>query len=255
MIDALIHTADSDAMSSTPPDPPGAYDLLTTQEGYDRWAAIYDSEDNPLIALEEPQVDRLLGDVGGLSLLDVGCGTGRHSLRFASRGAIVTGVDFSSEMIRRATEKRGADRVRFVQHDLTKALPFERASFDRVTCCLVFDHIADVTSLFREMVRVCRPAGSIVVSIMHPAMMLKGIQARFMDPVTGRETRPASEPNAISDYVMGAMRAGLSITAMSEHAVDEALAARSPRAAKYLNWPMLLMMRLTTDTLAHNPHG
>ena len=245
MFDALIHTADSDAMSGTPPDPPSAYDLLTTQAGYDRWAAIDDSEDNPLIALEEPQVDRLLGDVAGLSVLDVGCGTGRHSLRIASQGATVTGVDFSSEMIRRATENKWADHVRCMQHDLAKPLPFERATFDRVTCCLVFDHIADVTGLFREMGRVCRPAGAIVTSIMHPSMMLKGIQARFIDPVTGRETRPASEPNRISDYVMGALGAGLRITAMSEHAVDAALAARSPRAAKYLNWPMLLMMKLS----------
>ena len=50
--------------------------ILSTREGYDRWAAIYDSDGNPLVALEEPWMDRLLGDVRGLAVLDVGCGTG-----------------------------------------------------------------------------------------------------------------------------------------------------------------------------------
>ena len=75
-------------------------------------------------------------------------------------------------------------------------------------------------------------------------MMLLGLSARFVDPRTGRETRPQSHPNQISDFVMAAMRAGLTIDHLSEHAVDDALAARSPRAAKYLGWPMLLLMRL-----------
>jgi len=43
---------------------------------------------------------------------------------------------------------------------------------------------------------------------------------------------------------MGVVRSGLRLEHMSEHAVDDALAARSPRVAKYLGWPLLLLMRL-----------
>ena len=53
--------------------------VLPTKEGYDRWSEIYEEDGNPLILLEEPHVERLLGNVTGLSILDVGCGTGRHS--------------------------------------------------------------------------------------------------------------------------------------------------------------------------------
>ena len=49
---------------------------LPTQAGYDRWAAIYDHDANPLQALEGPRVRELLGDVRGLTVLDLGCGTG-----------------------------------------------------------------------------------------------------------------------------------------------------------------------------------
>src|ERR1051325_2796348 len=83
----------------------GEYEILPTQEGYDRWAEIYDGEDNPLIALETPEIQRLLGDVSGKRIADVGCGTGRHAVGLARSGASVTALDFSEGMLSRAREK------------------------------------------------------------------------------------------------------------------------------------------------------
>src|SRR5262245_8338400 len=110
-------------MESTPVS--DAIDRLPTREGYDRWAAIYDVEQNPLVVLEEPHVDQLMGDVRGLKVIDVGCGTGRHALRLAAQGAHVTAVDFSGEMLAKARAKQAAAAVRFVQHDLSHRLPFD----------------------------------------------------------------------------------------------------------------------------------
>lgn len=219
-------------------------DHLSTREGYDRWAEVYDTDGNPLIAMEEPEVDRLLGDVSGRAVADIGCGTGRHALRLAAQGARVTAVDFSEQMLAKARTKPGAGAITFVCHDLAHGLPLADASFDRVVCGLVVDHIGDLAGLFGEMRRVVRPDGIVVVSVMHPAMMLKGVQARFTDPATGRETRPASHANQISDYVRAAAAAGLRIAHISEHAVDAALAAELPRAQKYLGWPMLFLLGL-----------
>jgi len=218
--------------------------VLPTRDGYDRWAELYDGEGNPLVELEEPEVDRRLGDVAGLDVVDVGCGTGRHALRLAARGARVTAVDFSAGMLARARAKPGAERVRFVEHDLAKSLPFAGASFDRVVCGLVVDHISALAPFFADLGRVCRPSGFAVVSVMHPAMMLKGVQARFTDPSTGRETRPESFRHQLSDYVMAALGSGVRIRDLSEHAADAALAERVPRAARYVGWPLLLMLVL-----------
>jgi malonyl-CoA O-methyltransferase len=232
-------------MQSQDPQPtPAAINHLSTREGYDRWSSIYDGEDNPLIAMEEPVVAELLGEVRGLEIADIGCGTGRHTLQLAAAGAHVTALDFSQGMLDRARAKSASDTIRFVQHDLAKPLPLPAAKFDRVLCCLVLDHIKNLDLLFGEMGRIVKPTGLVVVSVMHPALMLRGVQARFVDPQTGVETRPESCPNRICDYVMAITRAGLRIRHMSEHAVDEALATRMPRAAKYLNWPMLLAMAL-----------
>ncbi len=220
-------------------------DHVPTREGYDRWAAIYDDDPNPLVALEGPLVEQLLGDVRGRTVLDVGCGTGRHALRLAAAGAAVHALDFSEAMLQQARAKPGAESVTFLSHDLARPLPFPDRSFDRVLCALVLDHVADLTSMFGEFRRVCRPDGFIVVSTFHPAMMLRGVQARFTDPATGRETRLASCPHQISDYVMAILRAGLGIEHMSEHPADEALAARCERARRYVGWPLVLLLRLT----------
>ena len=219
--------------------------ILSTQEGYDRWAEIYDAEQNPLISLDEPEVDRVLGDVRGLEIVDVGCGTGRHALRLAAHGARVVGVDFSEGMLARAHEKEGAAGVSWVVHDVTQVpLPLPARAFDRVLCALVLDHIAELAAFFAELGRLCKEEGRIVVTVMHPAMMLKGTQARFVDPSSGVETRPASAANLVADYVNGAIAGGLTIVQVGERSVDEALAERVPRAEKYLGWPMLWWMEL-----------
>ncbi len=226
---------------------------LPTREGYDRWSEIYDGEDNPLVALESMHLPRLLGPVRGLRCADIGCGTGRHALALAEAGAEVVAVDFSTGMLEQARAKPGAERVRFIEHDLARPLPLADASFDRVLCCLVLDHIAELEALFVELRRICRPGGFVLASVMHPAMMLVGVQARFTDPKSGREVRPASVPNQLSSYVMAVTSAGLLFDRLEEHVVDEALIARSPRAAKYPGWPLLVLLRLRPDLRASWP--
>ena len=72
---------------------------LPAREGYDRWAEIYDTDGNPLLALEERHIGALIGDVRGRVVVDVGCGTGRHAIRLAAAGARVVALDFSPRML------------------------------------------------------------------------------------------------------------------------------------------------------------
>lgn len=224
--------------------------IVPTREGYDLWSEIYDDELNPLVAIEGTKVRDWLGDVRDLRVLDVGCGTGRHAVALAGAEAKVTGVDFSEGMLEKARSKPGAEAVRFLHLDVSGTLPFEAASFDRVISCLVLDHVRDVSGFFRELGRVCRPDGFIVASVMHPAMMLKGVQARFQDPRTEERISPQSVPNQISDYVMGAVKAGVEIVRVAEYLVGRDLVEKAPRAEKYLDWPMLFMMKLAPRSSA-----
>jgi ubiquinone/menaquinone biosynthesis C-methylase UbiE len=218
--------------------------VLPTREGYDRWAATYDTMGNWLLELEEPEVDRALGDVEGLDVLDVGAGTGRHAIRIAGGGARVTAIDFSDEMLAKAREKPGADRVRWLAHDVVRPLPFAAKSFDRVLSALVLEHIpvGELASFFGDLGRVARDDGVIVVTAMHPAMFVKGVSANFRDE--SGEVRPRSYVATLSDYVMGAIHAGLVIVALGERSVDPELVARNERSRKWLGWPALFVMTL-----------
>jgi malonyl-CoA O-methyltransferase len=212
--------------------------------GYDRWAEIYDAEANPLIGLEEPVVREAVGDVTGLAVLDLGCGTGRHALWLAGAGAAVTAVDFSLGMMEKGRAKTGAEKVRFLVHDLHERLPFADGAFDAVVSGLVLEHLHDLDAFFAEARRVLKPGGRAVVSGMHPAMFLKGVQARFTDPETGEKVQPGSVEHSIGDLVMAAVRAGFALEGIVERAPDAAFAAHCPRAEKYVGWPMLLVLRL-----------
>src|SRR5690606_15377985 len=143
------------------------------RSGYDRWAAVYDHDANPLLALEESTLRAALGAVAGLDLLDLGTGTGRHALWAAGAGARVTALDFSEGMLAQARAKPGADLVRFLAHDLRQPLPFADAGFDRVVSGLVLEHVEALDGFFAEARRVMRAGGRAVVSAMLPAMYMR----------------------------------------------------------------------------------
>ena len=111
---------------------------------------------------------RGLGGVG--SVLDVGSGQGHWGMLLASvlpPGASVVGVEREPEWVAEATrraERYGvAGRFRYVQ-GVAESLPFGDASFDLVTCQTVLIHVADPRAVIREMLRVTRPGGQVIVA-------------------------------------------------------------------------------------------
>ena len=114
---------------------------------------------------------RLLGEVAGRDVLEVGCGAAQCARWLAGQGARVTGFDLSGRQLRHARridEQLGRAPLRLVQADAT-ALPFADASFD--LACSAFGavpFVADSARLMREVARVLRPGGRWVFSVPHP---------------------------------------------------------------------------------------
>ncbi len=131
--------------------------------------------------------------------------------------------------------------------DLRRPLPFAGGAFDLVVSGLVLEHVSDLDGFFGEARRVLRSGGRAVISAMHPAMFLRGAQARFTDPESGEIVRPGSVPHQVEDFVAAARRAGFGVDSVAESAADAAFAGRYPRAERYVGWPMLVVMRLRTE--------
>lgn len=102
--------------------------------------------------------------------LDVGCGAGhwgRTVLRLLPEHATMVGVDREPAFLSMAAEQAEAhglaERLSLVEGTV-EALPFEDDRFDLVTCQLVLIHVDDVALALREMIRVTRPGGLIVLA-------------------------------------------------------------------------------------------
>jgi ubiquinone/menaquinone biosynthesis C-methylase UbiE len=110
---------------------------------------------------QEERIAAFLAPVDGRRILDVGTGTGRAAIALAKRGAIVTGVDASAEMLavaeRRAKEAGAA--VTFARGDAHR-LDFPDRAFDSVVCLRVLMHTPDWRASLREL---CRVASARVV--------------------------------------------------------------------------------------------
>jgi demethylmenaquinone methyltransferase/2-methoxy-6-polyprenyl-1,4-benzoquinol methylase len=131
---------------------------------FDRIAGVYDVMNSVMTAgMHQRWRERAveLARVGpGSRALDVATGTGDLVVALREAGAEVVGCDFSEEMLERARRKEPS--ARFEWADALK-LPYENDSFDAATVGFGARNFTDLARGLREMVRVVRPGGRVVV--------------------------------------------------------------------------------------------
>jgi ubiquinone/menaquinone biosynthesis C-methylase UbiE len=102
----------------------------------------------------------------GERVLDAGCGTGNYALALARAGFEVVGIDYAAGMLASAqaklTETLG-DRPSFQRMDLNHRLDLADASFDHVINISVLQNTADPVFTLRELRRVLRPGGTLLL--------------------------------------------------------------------------------------------
>lgn len=153
--------------------------------------------------LREAEV-RLLGDVRGQRVLELGCGAAAGARWLARAGARPVGLDLSAGMLRHAAagNTRTGITVPLVQADAL-ALPFAAGSFDLVfTAFGAIPFVADSAAAMREVARVLRPGGRWVFSVTHPMRWIflddpgeRGLQATH----SYFDRRPYVERDATGD--------------------------------------------------------
>jgi demethylmenaquinone methyltransferase/2-methoxy-6-polyprenyl-1,4-benzoquinol methylase len=168
---------------------------------FDRIAGVYDLMNSVMTAglhhrWRRRAVD--LAEVGpGSKVLDVATGTGDLAIEAASRGAEVIGSDFSEGMLERARVK--APAITFEQGDAL-ALPYDDNAFDAATVGFGARNFADLEQGLREMTRVVRPGGKVVVlEITTPQRPpLSTFFSLWFDRVVPLVGRVAGDPDAYS---------------------------------------------------------
>jgi len=153
---------------------------------YEKLATVYDLTFGP--ALHPGRIvakDRM--DIRpGERVLEVGIGTGIN-LSLYPRTCHVTGIDLSAKMLEKAHErvaKEGLTNVELFEMDATK-LAFEDNSFDVVYAPYVISVVPDPVAVVREMSRVCRQGGKIIIlnHFRSPNPLLAALE-RMISPLT-----------------------------------------------------------------------
>lgn len=100
----------------------------------------------------------------GMKVLDAGCGTGNFSLKLAGRGARVTGIDLSTEMMAVAQEKARRNRldIEFLEMNIYN-MTFPDNYFDGVFSMAVFETLTEYKAAFKELMRVLKPGGYLMI--------------------------------------------------------------------------------------------
>jgi len=119
---------------------------------------------------ERPATLALIPEVNGAHILDAGCGSGFYSEELARRGARVTGLDASAEMVKHATRRLGDNpNVTVRVADLTQPIDFiGDGDVDGILAPLVLHYFRDWAPTLAEFRRVLKPDGWIVMSTHHP---------------------------------------------------------------------------------------
>ena len=163
-------------------------DLAHESRIYSTFSAIYDRTFGAVFAGRISRVLRDMAIPAESRVLEVGVGTGL-SLAAYPLDVDVVGIDLSPEMLQRAeskVEQAGWDHICLEQGD-AQNLRFEDESFDYVTSFHVVSVVPDPGAMVREMVRVCRPGGHLVI-INHFQSPRRPIAAVVdsLDPITRR---------------------------------------------------------------------
>lgn len=140
-------------------------ELKAVQSSYARWAPIYDRTFGALTAAGRRRAVSYINTRGG-TVLEVGVGTGLSLPKYAETVS-VTGIDFSTDMLRKAqrrTKELNLKTVSELRQMDARHLDFPDNHFDTVSALHVLSVVPDPRRVMAEIARVLRPGGEVVIT-------------------------------------------------------------------------------------------
>ncbi|MBI4833074.1 MAG: methyltransferase domain-containing protein [Candidatus Lindowbacteria bacterium] len=133
-----------------------------------------------------PKIVRLFKRRKVKKVLDLGCGSGRHTVYLAKSGFAASGLDIAPEGIRLTREwlRKENQTAKLKLGSIYEKLPYRNKSFDAIVFTQALHHarIEDIRNAIKEMHRVLRPAGLIFVTVRKPLREYGDVE--FIAPLT-----------------------------------------------------------------------
>ena len=135
---------------------------------YENFKGLRSDEINFNDVIEAPIITKMLPDLKGRKILDIGCGMGQHAMQYSKAGAAsVLGTDISKKMLSYARENNSAANITY------RRMAFEDLEqmdekFDVITSSLAFDYSQYFGKLMRDIFAILNDGGYLVFSMSHP---------------------------------------------------------------------------------------
>lgn len=211
----------------------------SNSSGYDRWSSFYDTYLNPTVAMDELTFPALWGRLRGKHVLEIGCGTGRHTRKLISARNTVVGLDLSAGMLAVARTKLKNVAVEFIQADFMAYDGLPMNHFDAALSSLVVEHIEDLPMFYSRVAKTLKTEGDLFISEIHPNRAAKGTFAHFRDIETQEEIHIESHAHTSEQMEAAAGAAHLTLLNKEDVCGNEALAALNVAWSRYLGQPMI----------------
>lgn len=214
-----------------------------------------------------PYMLKLIGDVKGKKILDLGCGEGGYSRELAQRGAQLVSIDCSTKAIAYAKSLAGEENLNIEHHirNSNDLFDIDSEQFDIVLCSMMLMDCEDFDGTLREAYRVMKKGGKLFASVLHPCfdgnhdngigrqgvginreVVVKNyFEPKVWEAPLWHGTIPVIwRHRTLQDYVKGFIKAGFMIVDLCEPQADEEQAQISVALAWLKKIPLYLFWEL-----------
>jgi ubiquinone/menaquinone biosynthesis C-methylase UbiE len=226
------------------------------ESAYDQWASDYDQQpENLMLALDEQLADRLLSHTPQQidTILDVGCGTGRHWPKLMRYNGTLMGTDVSEGMLLKLKSKFPGATVFHTPDGTLPELPVE--SVDLLISTLTIAHIQDVAGAIDQWSKLVCRGGHVLLTDYHPTALERGARRTFQRD--GKTISIVNYVHPLPRLVHLFAKHGISVVRQEEEVVGESMRSfyeRQQALALYERWkgtPIIYGLLLKKDDATH----
>jgi len=209
-------------------------------------------------------MERAVGDLKGKIVLEAGCGDGFFIPNLLKKNPKkVIGIDISRHLINIAKEEITAKNVEFYQMDLRKKLNFRDNFFDVIVSYNVLQEIKDISTPLKEMRRVLKKNGKLIISITHPLyhLFVSALETKDLPPLESLKRYSNIKPihstaikgfekffivwrKPISYYINQISKNQLKIIEMKDALISSKIGKIGPKHKERIGLPVFLFLKL-----------